>query len=179
MRRKLFTLAAAASAVVCLVVILLWVRSYWVAETWDRAEPQAFVSVGSSRGQVGWVRIDYRGTTVRYRRSPGYHAGPAEAGGWDTIPTSWSFAGFRWISYRPSLGPFGPGPLVRAFTVPDCALVLAAGILPGLWLVMRGRRHRAARKCCRVCGYDLRDTPNRCPECGTAAGEKREPVMSD
>src|SRR5689334_6204292 len=39
MRRKLFTLAAAVSAVVCVGVCGLWVRSYQVDETltWDRS----------------------------------------------------------------------------------------------------------------------------------------------
>jgi hypothetical protein len=56
-------------------------------------------------------------------------------------------------------------------TVPIWLLALVTALLPTLWLAqaMRRREHRrrlAANRCI-VCGYDLRATPDRCPECGT------------
>jgi hypothetical protein len=48
------------------------------------------------------------------------------------------------------------------------ALVLT-GLLPVAWVAMRAmvRRHgRFAPGFCQACGYDLRATPDRCPECG-------------
>jgi hypothetical protein len=53
--------------------------------------------------------------------------------------------------------------------VPYWLPALVTGLPPAVWLLRRGRqRKRAAGKLCPTCGYDLRATPGRCPECGTA-----------
>lgn len=53
-------------------------------------------------------------------------------------------------------------------TIPDWALVIVCGLLPARACVASLLRRRAVRRgACPTCGYDLRATPDRCPECGT------------
>ena len=53
--------------------------------------------------------------------------------------------------------------------VPYWALALPAGVVAAWWLAqIRRQRNRAQAGAvpCSECGYDLRATPGRCPECG-------------
>ena len=52
--------------------------------------------------------------------------------------------------------------------LPMWFILASAAALPGtrLGLWIRQARRRSPRGLCRQCGYDLRATPTRCPECG-------------
>jgi hypothetical protein len=54
----------------------------------------------------------------------------------------------------------------RMEVIPAWFVVLVTGILPAIWIVKWRRRPRWGPGCCAGCGYDLRATPVRCPECG-------------
>jgi hypothetical protein len=57
--------------------------------------------------------------------------------------------------------------------VPYWPIALLTAIFPICWcLAYFRRRHRKQLGQCGMCGYDLRATPDRCPECGTVPVEK-------
>lgn len=77
------------------------------------------------------------------------------------------------LSVLRPLGPRFPG-LSTGTTIPMWALILAGLALPcARWFISAMRRRSAefaaANHLCHRCGYDLRATPTRCPECGTTA----------
>jgi hypothetical protein len=102
----------------------------------------------------------------------------------------WTFAGFQWVngadgeSYvwvqapqetidpPPKLGVFRwQSWYLRSITIPLWFPAILTLILPAVWIRRRWRAKRFPPGHCRACGYDLRATPERCPECGALARE--------
>ena len=62
--------------------------------------------------------------------------------------------------------------------IPYWLLALMTLLLPSWWVWRYRRIRREARRgLCRDCGYDLRATPDRCPECGLKASSSADSTV--
>jgi hypothetical protein len=162
------------------VVCLLWVRSYWRA-----------ASLSVVQFHMG-PAPDYRRRSATCSRGSIEISETAKDMFWDnpfqTFPANgWSLEqsapitiasgplGFRWYDENPPKGSTGPRVLYRSrgLVIPCWSVAAVAAVLPAAHLrrLLRARRHQGDLRC-RACGYDLRATPDRCPECGTVARQR-------
>src|SRR4051794_3283122 len=85
----------------------------------------------------------------------------------DPDDVQWVGAGFRYLRIT------SDGMRRWNLVLPLWTLICALAVPPGWWgwRRLKVRRRRRAGLCL-ACGYDLRASPGRCPECGTAGSGK-------
>ncbi len=166
LRRWVCNGLAALSLALCVATICLWIIGCFSDVSLNWESNSISYSLSCSRGEMSSSRIVW-GLPV-----------PTANAGWNLLflrPASLldrnqilagiighyrlRFLGFAlfWI-HKPAVM---EGP---EFLWPCWALVLLTAVLPAMWI---RQRQRLKPGHCTVCGYDLRATPDRCPECGT------------
>jgi hypothetical protein len=157
--------------VLLVVIAAAWVHSGFRRAVWgyvgvaDERHVSHACEVGTARGRVIFsVTRHWPGDELVL---PGHYAVIYQAASPDwawlpsRTPSGFGAAGFYWDQREMPV----MGRATSRLAVPFWFLILVSSVLPLTWW-RRRRRASAAAGHCRICGYDLRATPKRCPECG-------------
>ncbi len=212
--------ATVASATLSAGLAVLWIRSYFVSESWSTTADRRYVA----RSSGGVIVLERQWTTAAEHDEPGdldtairngampftfaaigltpshcseagpiqrfrswVHIEPGPAGG--TWPPArrwgvgWDFEPAPIMGFNTTLRPGAPsangaakvthvrfrGTVAQRVRVPIGVCTAAFALVPIGRLVRSMVRRRPLPGHCRRCGYDLRASPGRCPECGRAA----------
>jgi hypothetical protein len=165
--RHALNLATALSFLLALATLVLWERSgthHTLIRT--HVKPDRYASLSSNKGRM---QFQYVQTIYPYDRRPfSFREQPTD----DTDR-------FTWCAFHAGKFSF-PYEVPQEFyflIFPHWLLAALALALPVVRLLRRQRRHPIGN--CPACGYDLRATPHRCPECGhTPEGFDRDSSSS-
>jgi hypothetical protein len=197
-KRRLFNVLAMLSLLLCLVTIVLWVRSYWYRDLFEavhltRAPDHCRQVWMGAESDGGMFRLEVNpqqifsidGALLSASESKSFHGDSPT--GW-----SWRFVGHTTTKNLPPIPrhfdavhrTYSTRPYFDRLSIGDEDWVLAIGawvptmlllILPACWLIRRRSLNRSLRAGhCPTCGYDLRATPERCPECGAIPSSAQE-----
>jgi hypothetical protein len=152
------------SLLLCLASAGLWVRSYW------RGDHYGFSKLSLVYADRGELVLFIGDGDANFTFDRGY-------GSDELIDPQYTYNPRRVSEHTWNLlvahGERFPG--LNITVVKLWAVVVFFGISPGVALawILRSRR-RDLLGLCPVCGYDLRATPERCPECGTIVEHPKE-----
>ena len=191
--RILGRVGAALSLLLCVAVAVGWIDSYFQTLGWRRTH---YVSSSNRLRTDAWRSADGRvgvyvtqirinpGPLVSIERTSGKEiirfkdGSGTEYETWLRLQRKPIYPTHNWwernvIFVRPESSE-RPNPVtevvVSYWVVSYWVLFVVSGIWPALWGLGRWRGRRRFREGrCQKCGYDLRETPERCPECGAVA----------
>ena len=147
----------------CVACAAIAVRSYWRQDCGEVDILNSRTTFGASRGSVRLEML---------QRSPHHHSYISLADSRTIPPYDFRFPRSSWLgvkySWNLQSGNFNPPRHFLSVLFPLWITVILTAILPALWIWRHLRRQLGNENLCTQCGYDLRATPDRCPECGTS-----------
>lgn len=188
-RRRLANLLTVLSAVLCVATAAMWVRGTRAVDVVRWAPTRRAADAPGARhhyfhltfgvGAVRFLHVSLHGTYGRPPK-PGFRfhspaISPADQRSYFGLmaqaDAKYELLGFACVSGRLKARVHR----ARMIAVPFWFLTLATAAAPALRVrTMLRRRHRRRAGLCAACGYDLRGSPDRCPECGAAPAAQQQ-----
>jgi hypothetical protein len=183
-KRAFFLILATLSAILFAATLVLWPHGYranskivWRSVSYDgHLTDWTFVSIDSAAGYVCFSPWRHRVEPVNWFR---FERPVARQRMFDWVwsgdrPLWPGFSGpdYGGIQFRHFTEPYTPPQVYEgwAITLPYWLVTPLLALLPTVVaLQLFKRQRRRAHGLCPVCGYDLRASPDRCPECGALA----------
>ena len=160
-------------SLISIAACFLWIRSYAMGDLWLISGMSMDHRVWTQRG-----RVVIESTFPVPSGSPFEHAAESidDISSWLAQDYLQALFANRPIRTFDFVRVFTPGDLFTgpttktAVVFPLWSVAALFGVIPAVAMVrkLQRRKHMAAGYCSQ-CGYDLRASPDRCPECGTAA----------
>jgi hypothetical protein len=184
-KRLVLNVLTILSLLIMLATAAVWIRSYWVRDHlyWLRSPTPDRSTDTTLIWARGYVAVTHTVTIQTFTVTTSFpgaelRSPPVNRWQWESQTPTWGAEDGKAIN---AIG-FGFGKVDGGFSAPTygthryvwmpCWFIeLLAMILPAVWLYRWRRRRRIRPGYCRTCGYDLRATPGRCPECGTTPKE--------
>lgn len=172
---KTWVVSVALSAVLFVAVVGIWGRSYWrndsIVHTAGTAKEMRSTHLQLSHGHAvlssGWMRVGETMRQVTITLSPGGWTWDTDASGDRRVMPENAVAGFGYETFEHKQDAIF-GLSGWSVSVPLWFIALLCLPLPLIEVRRCRMRRRIQREgLCKVCGYDLRASPERCPECGT------------
>jgi hypothetical protein len=180
MNRRVSNLLAIVSLLLCVATVGLWIESEFTTDFLYRANANSQLSMSWGAGELSLAFIHLQlpegPKTPEWRFN---HIGRPRSWGSQALrdvgspQRTWDRLGFHFLSKTQAWSWRGRMTLL---TVPFWFLTSISAFLPLAHVATTLRRsHRRRHLLCVECGYDLRATPDRCPECGDIPRKPKEP----
>jgi len=181
----IFTLVAAVSALLCAGTCILWYRGYREQDSFC-ARRFTGVSTLEQYGATNCKGAVWLESSVSWgwsaNETPAFRAALIQTRGqgwkrsfvvYSNVVTAPFANQTRWLGIRiaeRNSGTPQSGYAMKDIVIPIWHLTLLFAFMPAIrtfGALYRLRHKRGGAGVCPQCGYDLRATPHRCPECGT------------
>jgi hypothetical protein len=187
MLRKLFNITSATCVILFIAVCVMWMRSYRCAERidWSRSDGQRTVYSSSGQLAVHLYLVDWSNQPAQFgwkytKEQASYLLMRIEmflCSDSSMVISEWDRFGFGW--YRRTTN----SSMIANIVAPFWSIALATAVIPMGWTTTRLRSRAKSRGdqrlgLCPNCGYDLRATPDRCPECGDVVATASSPPLA-